>query len=286
MILGIDTASVAGNKKIDWTAAKAAGLSFAFLRAAYGDAADPLFVREWDRTADAGLVRGAYLFLRYPRGGKKAPDPEAQARALLATIGAIQPGDLPPTIDLEFPGNGRAETGMTVAQCLDWVLRARGVVKAELGVEPILYTSARVWRDDLGNSRTTDLVDCPLWLARYYFRAGLTVRAGAAFGTMAAPAVPPPWGDADNWWIHQYQGDATDFPGFRTGNVDLDRFNPYYTGNGARARWLQRRLRVTADGRFGEASKAALAAFQAERGLIADRVVGPRTFAYLAWQKV
>ena len=31
MILGIDTASVAGNKRVDWTAAKASGLSFAYL---------------------------------------------------------------------------------------------------------------------------------------------------------------------------------------------------------------------------------------------------------------
>jgi lysozyme len=285
MILGIDTASVAGNKKIDWTAAKAAGLSFAILRAAFGDEADGAFAREWDRTTDAGLLRGAYLFLRFPRGGKRAPEPEMQARALLSAIGAVQPDDLPPILDLEFPGEGRAETGFTVAQCLDWVLRARGVIKDALGVDPILYTSARVWRDDLGNSRSTDLVDCPLWLARYYFKDGLSVRSGAAFSDLPAPAVPPPWGDADNWWMHQYQGDATGFPGFN-GKVDLNRFNPYYTGNGARARWVQQRLGVTVDGRFGEISKAALADFQAERGLIADRVVGPRTFAYLAWQKV
>ena len=112
------------------------------------------------------------------------------------------------------------------------------------------------------------------------------MRSGAAFTAIAAPAVPPPWGDADNWWFHQYQGDATGFPGFTGGNVDLNRFNPYFTGNGARARWVQKRLGVTADGKFGPVSKAALGAFQAARGLVADRVVGPRTFAYLAWQKV
>jgi GH25 family lysozyme M1 (1,4-beta-N-acetylmuramidase) len=285
MILGIDTASVAGNKKIDWTAAKAAGLSFAMLRAAYGVDTDSTFTREWSRLGESGLMRGAYLFLRFPRGNKKAPEPEAQARALLAAVGDVLPGDLPPTVDLEFPGNGRAETGMSVAQCLDWVLRARGVVKSALGVEPILYTSARVWRDDLGNSRSTDLTECPLWLARYYFRAGLPVRSGAAFGALPAPAVPPPWAGADNWWLHQYQGDASGFPGF-SGKVDLDRFNPYYTGNGARARWVQKRLGVNVDGKFGPASKAALAAFQGERGLKADRIVGPRTFAYLAWQIV
>jgi GH25 family lysozyme M1 (1,4-beta-N-acetylmuramidase) len=61
MILGVDAASVAGNKNINWTAAKAAGLSFAILRSNYGDQQDTMFAREWDRIREAGLVRGAYL---------------------------------------------------------------------------------------------------------------------------------------------------------------------------------------------------------------------------------
>jgi lysozyme len=287
MILGIDTASVAGNKTIDWTAAKAAGLSFAFLRSNWGDQQDTMFAREWDRIREAGLVRGAYLFLRYPRGGKSAPLPEAQAHAMISTLGKIQPGDLPPALDLEFPGAGRSETGMTVAQCLDWVLRARGVLKAEYGVDPILYTSARVWREDLGNSSSDDLAGCPLWLARYAFAKGGAVRAGAAFDGMDAPAVPPPWGDADNWWIHQYQGDATGLPGFPTGNVDMGRFNPLFEGaKGARVGWTQKRLDMTRTGVFDGVTVGVMKAFQAEHGLVADGIVGPRTFAYLAWQTV
>jgi GH25 family lysozyme M1 (1,4-beta-N-acetylmuramidase) len=286
MILGLDTASVAGNTTIDWTAAKAAGLAFAILRSNYGDAADTLFAREWERVATATLVRGAYLFLRYPRGAKKAPEPEAQAKAMIRAIGPIQPGDLPPALDLEFPGAGRAETGFTVAQCLDWVMRARGVLKAEYGVEPLLYTSSRVWRDDLDDTRSDGLYECPLWLARYPFKSGQAVRTGAAFDGMAPPPVPPPWGDADNWWIHQYQGDATGFPGFPTGNVDLNRFNTLYKGSGARVRWVQRRLGVPVTDTFDEATKMVLTAFQAAHGLVADAIIGPRTFAYLAWQTV
>lgn len=286
MILGIDTASIAGNKSIDWTAAKASGLSFAILRAAWGDATDTLFVREWDRIRDAGLVRGGYLFLRYPKGGKKAPEPEVQARALIQTIGAVQPGDLPPTLDLEFPGDGRAETGMTVGACLDWALRARGVLKNAYGVEPLLYTSRRVWRDDLGDTRNDNFVECPLWLARYPFAKGKVVRAGAAFDGMADPPVPPPWGDADNWWIHQYQGDAVGCPGFPTGNVDMNRFNPLFEGHGARVKWVQRRIGITQSGEMDDSTKRAVKRFQSEHGLVADGIVGPRTFAYLAWQVV
>jgi GH25 family lysozyme M1 (1,4-beta-N-acetylmuramidase) len=288
MILGIDTASVAGNKSIDWTAAKAAGLSFAIIRSNYGDGQDTVFAREWDRIRAATLVRGAYLFLRYPRDGKKVSEPERQAKAMINAIGPIQPGDLPPTVDLEFPGGGRAETGMTVAECLTWILRARGILKNEYGVDPIIYTSARVWRDDLGNSKSDALADCPLWLARYPFKKGTAVRSGAAFEGIAAPPVPPPWGDADNWWIHQYQGDATGFPGFLpvTSNVDMNRFNPLYKGSGARVRWVQRRLQIDPTGKMDIPTKAALMEFQAKRGLVADAIVGPRTFAYLAWQVV
>lgn len=288
MILGIDTASVAGNKSIDWTVAKASGLSFAILRAAWGDVADTLFAKEWPRLAEAGLVRGGYLFLRYPRGGKKAPEPEKQAAAMIAALGPIQPSDLPPTLDLEFPGNGRADTGMTVGACLNWALRARSVLKKEYGVDPILYTSRRVWRDDLGDTRNDNFVECPLWLARYPFAKGKVVRAGAAFDGMAAPPVPPPWGDEDNWWIHQYQGDATGCPGFNGGNVDMNRFNPLYAGaTGARVTWVQERLGMAKpSGEFDDVTVTAVKAFQAARGLVADAIVGPRTFAYLAWQVV
>lgn len=41
----------------------------------------------------------------------------------------------------------------------------------------------------------------------------------------AAPRVPPPWGDSTNWWILQYQEDATGLRGFVVGNVDMNRFN-------------------------------------------------------------
>lgn len=290
MILGIDTAAVAGNKTIDWTAAKAAGLSFAFLRSNWGDQQDTMFAREWDRIRDAGLVRGAYLFLRYQQGGKKAPAPGDQARAMIKTLGPLQPGDLPPALDLEFPGAGRSETGMTVQECLDWAMNARNVLHDGYGVEPMLYTSARVWRDDLGNVGWDGLSCCPLWLARYPFKSGQAVRAGAAFDGIAAPPVPPPWGDADNWWIHQYQGDATGFPGFPTGNVDMNRFNPIFKGaSGERVKWVQKRLGyqpANISGKFDETTDTDVRAFQSLHELVADGIVGPRTFAYLASQKV
>ena len=287
MIFGVDTASVARNKRIDWAAAASAGIAFAFLRTNYGDQQDTMFAREWPRITAAGLVRGGYLYLRHPRldlGVKTAPTPESQARAMLDTLGAYLPGDLPPAIDVEFSGRGRVDTGLTAGQLLGRVRAAVALVRTELGVWPLLYTSARVWRDDLDNLNAPELAECALWLARYYVPKGPACLGGPMFGQMPWPPVPPPWGDQDNAWVHQYQGDATGCPGFPTGNVDMNRFK-LLGPDGARVRWVQERLGIGVDGELDDYTAQAIKDFQAARGLLPDGVVGPRTFAYLAWQK-
>jgi len=285
MIFGIDTASVAGNKNPDWVKAKAIGpIGFAIIRSNFGITRDTTFARDWPRLKQAGLVRGAYLFLRFPRGNKPAPTPQAQAAAAIETIGDLEDGDLPPTVDVEFPGKGRAETGLTARECLDRVGTAFAALKRHYGVAPLVYTSARVWRDDLGNAPAGALTESPLWLARYFFKPGPAVRDAAALtGGKRNPPVPPPWGDADNWWIHQYQGDAAKLPGFPTGNVDMNRFNAAFAGaRGARVRWVQRRLGIAESGRFDAGTEAAVRAFQDDNALVTDGIIGPRTFAYLA----
>ena len=285
MIFGIDTASVAGNKNPDWVKAKATGpISFAIIRSNYGTTTDKVFAREWPRLKAAGLVRGAYLFLRFRRGNKPAPSPEAQAAAAIDTIGDLDDGDLPPTVDVEFPGKGRAETGLSVQACLDGVRAACAAMKDHYGADPIIYTSARVWRDDLKNAAADDLTGSPLWLARYPFKPGPARRDAAAFTDgKLDPPVPPPWGDAGNWWIHQYQGDAVKFPGFPSGNVDMNRFNTAFKGaRGARVKWIQRRLGITESGRFDAATERAVRDFQDDNDLVSDGIIGPRTFAFLA----
>src|SRR5215831_7376807 len=146
MIFGIDTASVADNKNPDWTKAKATGpIAFALIRSNFGTATDKAFARDWPKLKQAGLVRGAYLFLRFPRNGKPAPTPEAQAGAAIATIGDLEDGDLPPAVDVEFPGDGRSETGLSAQECLDDVRAACAALQDRYGVAPLIYTSARVW---------------------------------------------------------------------------------------------------------------------------------------------
>jgi len=46
--------------------------------------------------------------------------------------------DLPPILDVEFPGDGRAETGLTVAECVNGIRAAHQELKQHYGFDPIV----------------------------------------------------------------------------------------------------------------------------------------------------
>jgi GH25 family lysozyme M1 (1,4-beta-N-acetylmuramidase) len=270
-ILGVDFASVDENKPVDWAAAKAAGCRFAVMRSHYGEWPDPAFPREWPRAREAGVVRVAYLFLRF----ELAQDALRQARAVCREV-ALEPGDWPVSLDVEFAA-ARPPT-LTARDVLDqFVLVAREVLRDHYGCEPLVYTSAREWSEGLDDLPAPDLVDCPAWLAAYPFPAGPWQRPNAERG----PArTPRPWPGEP--WVWQYQGNATDFPGFSS-SFDMNVFNSLAEGaTGPRVAWTQRRIGTTPDGVFGPETASTLRAWQAARGLAPDGIVGPASFGYLA----
>lgn len=282
---GIDTASIDANKNPDWRRARVqVPLDFAIIRANYGTVPDPVFLRDWSKLKDAGIVRGGYLFLRFPRGGRWPSPPAVQAKAFIATLRDLDENDLVPSLDVE--AGTWQETGMKPAQLLNGVRVAWKTLRDYYGVAPIIYTSARVWIEVLGRLPAPDLAESPLWVkdylrvaARQPARYGPRTFAGGRF----SPRVPSPWGDATNWWIQQYQGDALGLPGFSS-TVDMNRFNTTVRGMaGDRVRWLQRHLGITQTGIFDAATEQAVRAFQNKKGISADGVVNPRTFAYLCW---
>jgi peptidoglycan hydrolase-like protein with peptidoglycan-binding domain len=86
-----------------------------------------------------------------------------------------------------------------------------------------------------------------------------------------------------NWWVHQYQGDAVQLPGL-PGTVDMNRFHAMIKGDqGERVKWVQRRLGMAASGEFDDGTLATVLAHQREHELVADGIVGPQTFASLCW---
>jgi GH25 family lysozyme M1 (1,4-beta-N-acetylmuramidase) len=297
-MIGVDYASVDGNIKPDWRAARKAGVNFAILRASFSLYSqsrkqrlimpDPTFQRDWKTVP---VTKGAYMFPE-PRSLVSPEDQVAVFASAVEEAGGLTPNDFPPVLDIEFPGGltkGKtpAQKKVVRKQMLNWMVTAAEALKETYGIWPMLYTSARVWDTDHDDALDADtmldiasvLSDCPLWLARYPYKlrtkAVLTPPEGH-------PPVPKMWGDG-NYWIWQFQGDATKTPGFSS-TVDLNKFNYMKIGEkGNRVKWVQKKIGQKVDGIFGPGTHKALCDFQKKNGLGVDGIVGPGTFATLAW---
>ena len=187
---GIDVSYYQGN--VDWAKVKAAGQTFAFVRVSDGiDYPDSKFAQNWPGTKQAGLVRGLYQFFR---PGK---DVTAQVNLLVSKLdaaGGLQPGDLPPVLDLESDGGLPAAT--VVARAKAWIAQ----IEDRLGVKPIVYTAAfmsKVIGDHFG--------DYVLWVANYQ---------------ATCPTMPSGWTD----WQFWQDSDKGKVNGV-TGAVDTNFFN-------------------------------------------------------------
>ena len=85
-VKGVDVSYYQGS--IDWAAAKADGVEYAFVRVSDGTTfEDPKFDQNWQGTRDAGILHGAYQFFR------PNEDAIAQADLLLSYIGTPQPDE-------------------------------------------------------------------------------------------------------------------------------------------------------------------------------------------------
>ena len=142
----------------------------------------------------AGIVRSAYHFFHC------SSDPATQATFFLGVMGALEPGDLPPSLDFEDTTTCTASTGISMAiQWLDAVASATGTL-------PILYTSVNV----LSNFQNTQSLagHAQLWVAS----RGVT-----------CPDLPAPF-TAWSFWQYSLTGTAPGLPN-SNGMADLDEFN-------------------------------------------------------------
>jgi peptidoglycan hydrolase-like protein with peptidoglycan-binding domain len=286
--IGLDYASVDDNHPPDFNKARQAGARFAIPRAIYGRRArgqtdsaavfvDPAWARDKDAIAAAGLQRTAYLFVCYPRTGVVTPSPEDQAQAFIDHVQLERGKDFVPMFDVE-----EASDTLSPSEMYDWTVRVCTKLREHYGAWPGMYTSARVWSDNLKGHAAGALSECPLWLAKPWpWAANSEVHLDGAPDHF--PITIPQFGDETNYWIYQYQGDALHWPGF-TRSVDANRFHNVASGDrGTIVAWIQRRVDAAADGDFGPATEAAVKAFQSKHGLVDDGVVGPATFAQLCW---
>ena len=191
-VRGIDVSYYQGT--IDWPAVAATDIRFAVVRLSDGvGTRDSQFVRNWQESRRAGLVRGFYQYFRASAGGAAQA---ALAIERLAEAGGSAPDDLPPTLDIEtLDGRSAAQV---VAEAAIWIAAMREAT----GKEPIIYTGAYFWDDN----RLPDTLNTqPLWTANYT--------------TNPCPWTSDAW---DRWTLWQYSDSGT-VAGI-AGPVDLDYF--------------------------------------------------------------
>jgi lysozyme len=189
-ITGVDVSYYQGN--VSWSQVKGSGRQFAFVRISDGlNYPDSKFAQNWPALKAAGLVRGSYQFFR------PSQDADQQAQMVLdelAAAGGLQPGDLPPVLDLESAD--KLASSVVVAKAKAWLAK----VEAAIGVKPIVYTAAFM-SDVIG----TSFAGYTLWVANYQ---------------TTCPTMPSGWTD----WQFWQSSDSGSVPGI-SGNVDVNFFN-------------------------------------------------------------
>ncbi len=127
-------------------------LGFAYIKATEGTGyTDPQFSRNWKKSKEAGMLRGAYHFFTPSRDGAK------QAANFIREVN-LEPGDFPPVLDLE------QLNGTPVAQLKQEAKEWLDIVGEHYGVKPVIYTNVDFYTRYLGE--TFD--EYPLWVAHYY----------------------------------------------------------------------------------------------------------------------
>lgn len=275
--IGIDIASVDGNGTPDWAAARQQGhLQFVALRAAEGLTPDswyPTYRRQLDAL---GVPHFPYLLLT-----ANLDTPENQAQGALTAVGTLNDHYFPLAIDVE--GSRR---GLTAAQWLGWIVRAKRVIEETIGVPPLIYSSRSYWVDPegLNGLPAPELNECLGWWK--FWRLAPHMPASydpVAVDQLPPPPAPPPW--LTQFGIHQFQGDALGYPGFKS-TVDLNRLHVQRQGDaGDSVKWIQQRLPgLLVDGVFGPKTDGAIRTFQTQKRITADGVVGLDTLQFLSWE--
>ena len=153
-IHGIDVSRY--QETIDWQSVQGMNvegvrLGFTFIKATEGlESEDRFFKRNWKRTKDAGMARGAYHFFIATKSGK------AQAEHFIKTV-ELQPGDLPPVLDVE------RTFGVPYKKVRERVREWLLTVENYYGVRPIIYANVDFYDQVLKD----EFDDYPLWVAHY-----------------------------------------------------------------------------------------------------------------------
>ena len=154
-IHGIDVSkyqSLIAWKEVKAMKIKAIKLGFTFIKATEGTGnTDPQFKRNWKKSKDAGILRGAYHFFIASKDGR------LQAENFIDKV-KLETGDLPPVLDIEHLN------GVSPPQLKKEVKTWLVITENYYGVKPIIYTNVDFYKQNLGS----EFDEYPLWVAHYY----------------------------------------------------------------------------------------------------------------------
>lgn len=140
-------------------------LGFVFIKATEGIGnTDPLFKRNWKKTKENDIIRGAYHFFIGSKDGRM------QAENFIDKV-ELEPGDMPPVLDAEQL-NG-ASTELLKKEMKKWL----DIVENHYGVKPIIYTNVDFYNRNLGS----EFDRYPLWVAHYYQTEQPRIKRGWVF---------------------------------------------------------------------------------------------------------
>jgi len=156
LIHGIDVSG--WQPKIKWSMVGAAGNRFAWIKISEGVRyRSEHRIPQFKGARSIGLAVGGYHY------GRPENDAEKEARHFLSAL-SLEPGDLPPVLDLEAGNKHNDEANAQWA--LTWLDR----VESETGRIPMVYTASWYvsgWLRHASKELRARLADYPLWWARY-----------------------------------------------------------------------------------------------------------------------
>jgi len=153
-IHGIDVSRY--QETIDWQSVQGMNvegvkLGFTFIKATEGiESEDRFFKRNWKKSREAGIVRGAYHFFIATKDGK------LQAQNFIKNVN-LDTGDLPPVLDVEQTYT--ANPDQLRKEIKTWL----DVIENYYSVKPIIYTYLDFYDKNLKGY----FDDYPLWVAHY-----------------------------------------------------------------------------------------------------------------------
>ena len=154
MIHGIDVSKY--QDRISWESVynmdvNGIRLGFAFIKATEGvNNVDNYFKRNWKKSKEAGVIRGAYHFFIPSKSGRM------QAENFIKQV-ELETGDLPPVLDIEQISS--TPVALLQKELQTWL----DIVKQHYKVTPVIYTNISFYRRYLEGK----FDEYPLWVAHY-----------------------------------------------------------------------------------------------------------------------